>query len=257
MNVGFFTGTVKDLDLRHLDSGSQVCNLFLEIAALSDSHPGFVQCISGWDDLATEMANLAVGDHVSIEAYVETEVVDRPDGIKQKNLLVRATRLSPTARVSFIGRAGRDPEVNRFEGRDGEESIVAKINLAVDKRKRDATEPDWYPLEFWGRTAEIVEKYVRKGSQICVIGTIRIDTWKDRTTGDDRSKPVVRVSRLELLNRPQSESDSPDEGGDAPDHAETAQTASAPVAAPVAEAPIEAEAPPAKAKEKKPAKSAA
>ena len=51
----------------------------------------------------------------------------------------------------------------------------------------------------WGKTAEIAGDYVRKGSLIGVQGHLKIETWTDRNTGANRSKPVVVVDRLELL----------------------------------------------------------
>lgn len=95
--------------------------------------------------------------------------------------------------VSFVGRAGRDPEIKYFESGN----VVANLTLAVNRRKDE--DPDWFNLEIWGKTAQVAADYVRKGSLIGVTGSIRIEKWNDRTTGEQRSKPVVRVDRLELL----------------------------------------------------------
>lgn len=51
----------------------------------------------------------------------------------------------------------------------------------------------------WGKTAEIASNYVRKGSQIGVKGSLKIDTWIDRNTGVQRSTPVIVVDQLDLL----------------------------------------------------------
>jgi single-strand DNA-binding protein len=40
---------------------------------------------------------------------------------------------------------------------------------------------------------------VRKGSLLGIIGSFKLDRWTDRTSGEERSKPVIRVDRLELL----------------------------------------------------------
>jgi single-strand DNA-binding protein len=40
---------------------------------------------------------------------------------------------------------------------------------------------------------------VRKGSLLGIIGSFKLDRWTDRATGEERSKPVIRVDRLELL----------------------------------------------------------
>jgi single-strand DNA-binding protein len=96
--------------------------------------------------------------------------------------------------VTLVGRAGRDPEVRYFESG----SVVANLTLAVNRRGRDE-EPDWFNLEIWGKQAQVAADYVRKGSQLGIIGSFKLDRWTDRTTGEERSKPVVRVDRLELL----------------------------------------------------------
>ena len=96
--------------------------------------------------------------------------------------------------VTLVGRAGRDPEVRYFESG----SVVANLTLAVNRRSRD-DEPDWFNLEIWGKQAQVAADYVRKGSLVGIIGSLKLDRWTDRTTGEERSKPVVRVDRLELL----------------------------------------------------------
>jgi len=96
--------------------------------------------------------------------------------------------------INLVGRAGREPDVRYFESG----SIVANFTLAVNRRSRDE-EPDWFNLEIWGKQAQIAADYVRKGSLIGITGSFKIDSWKDKNTGEDRNKPVVRVDRLELL----------------------------------------------------------
>jgi single-strand DNA-binding protein len=95
--------------------------------------------------------------------------------------------------ITLIGRAGRDPEARYLDGGN----VVANLTLAVNRRKGE--EPDWFNLEIWGKTAQVAVDYVRKGSLIGIIGSVRIDKWADKTTGEPKSKIVVRVDRLELL----------------------------------------------------------
>jgi single-strand DNA-binding protein len=47
--------------------------------------------------------------------------------------------------------------------------------------------------------AQVAADYVRKGSLLGIIGSFKLDRWTDRTSGEERSKPVIRVDRLELL----------------------------------------------------------
>ena len=97
--------------------------------------------------------------------------------------------------VQLVGRAGRAPEVKYFESGN----VVCNLTLAVNRRSRNSDEPDWFNLEIWGKTAQVAADYVRKGSLLGVTGNLKFDYWQDRTTGVDRSKPVIRVDRLDLL----------------------------------------------------------
>lgn len=96
--------------------------------------------------------------------------------------------------VTLVGRAGRDPDVRYFESG----SVVCTFTLAVNRRSRNE-EPDWFNLEIWGRNAQVAADYVRKGSLIGVTGALKLEHWTDRQTGAERSRPVIRVERLDLL----------------------------------------------------------
>jgi single-strand DNA-binding protein len=116
--------------------------------------------------------------------------------------------------VNLVGRAGIDPQVKYFESG----SVLCEVTLAVNRIKRD-DDPDWFSLKMWGKTAEIAANYVKKGGLIGVQGSLEIETWTDRSSGAPRSKPVVRVNRLDLLgsNRdnqaPKGNYDNNDYGG--------------------------------------------
>ena len=96
--------------------------------------------------------------------------------------------------INLVGRAGRDPEVRYFESG----SIVANFTLAVNRRSRNE-EPDWFNLEIWGKQAQVAADYVKKGALLGISGSFKLDQWRDKTTGENKSKPVIRVDRLDLL----------------------------------------------------------
>jgi single-strand DNA-binding protein len=125
--------------------------------------------------------------------------------------------------ITLVGRAGRDPEVKYFESG----TMVANLTLAVNRRSRDE-EPDWFNLEIWGKTAQVAADYVKKGSLIGVIGSLRIEKWTDRSTGEVKSKPVIRVDRLELLGS-KRDGDTPAPSGQASAPARAAAPAAPPV----------------------------
>ncbi len=96
--------------------------------------------------------------------------------------------------VNLVGRVGGDPDVKYFESG----SVVCKLTLAVNRPTKN-DQPDWFNLEIWGKTAEVAANYVKKGSLIGIQGALKIETWQDRSTGTNRSKPVIKVDRLDLL----------------------------------------------------------
>lgn len=117
--------------------------------------------------------------------------------------------------LTLIGHAGRDPEVRYFETG----SVLCTLTLAVRRIRRKGSEedePDWFDLEFWGKTAEIAGEYVRKGSRISINGSLDFNRWTDKSTGDPRERPVVRVDRLDLLDRANAQT-----SADAPETADT------------------------------------
>jgi single-strand DNA-binding protein len=96
--------------------------------------------------------------------------------------------------VTLVGRAGTNPETRYFESG----SVVTKVNLAV-RRPGKNQEPDWFPVEAWGKQAEVLANYVTKGDQVGIIGELRFDRWTDKNTEQERIKPVIRAIRVELL----------------------------------------------------------
>ncbi|WP_198807388.1 single-stranded DNA-binding protein [Leptolyngbya sp. BL0902] len=97
--------------------------------------------------------------------------------------------------VTLVGRVGGDPDVKYFESG----SVKCNLTLAVQRRSSRDDKPDWFNLEIWGKTAEIAANYVRKGSLIGVTGSLKLEYWQDRNTGANRSKPVIKVDRMDLL----------------------------------------------------------
>lgn len=95
--------------------------------------------------------------------------------------------------INLVGNAGADPAVKYFESG----SVKCTLTLAVRSLKKD--QPDWFNLELWGKTAEVAANYVRKGKQIGISGSLKIETWRDLTLDVVRSKPVIIVSNLYLL----------------------------------------------------------
>ncbi|MGK7882739.1 MAG: single-stranded DNA-binding protein [Crocosphaera sp.] len=97
--------------------------------------------------------------------------------------------------VNLVGRAGIDPDIRYFDSG----KIKCTLTLAVNRRSRNSDQPDWFNLEMWDKTAEVAGNYIKKGRLIAIQGSLKIEKWTDRNTNAERSKPVIIVSRLDLL----------------------------------------------------------
>lgn len=106
--------------------------------------------------------------------------------------------------IQLTGRAGDDPSIKYFESG----KVLCEFTIAVNRRKKDDP-PDWFNLSIWGKTAEIAIQYVKKGTLVGVTGCFEIDSWEDRNTGVDRSKPFVNVDTLDLLSPKRDNENSP------------------------------------------------
>ena len=97
-----------------------------------------------------------------------------------------------------------------IELRNAGQSVVTSINLAVkDDFKRDTTH--FIKVEAWGKTAELLEQYCRKGSKIGVQGSLKVDKFQDKE-GNNREITKVNASRVEFLD---SKGDKPSGGTNA------------------------------------------
>lgn len=104
--------------------------------------------------------------------------------------------------VRLIGRLTRDPD-KRTVGSSGQE--VTNFGLATSRKYKGADgmlkeETTFVDIACWGRLAEIVHKYVCKGSQVFVGGRLRFESWTDRDTQKTRSKLTVVAENVQFLD---------------------------------------------------------
>jgi single-strand DNA-binding protein len=140
-------------------------------------------------------------------------------------------------KVILVGNLTRDPEL-RYTPKG---TAIAKIGLAVNRvwttetgeKKEEVTFVD---VDVFGRTAENVGQYMRKGRPILIEGRLRLDQWEDKQTGQKKSKLGVVAETVQFLGSPAGGE------GNAP-APRAARPAPAGAPAPAAE-PVEGDAPP-------------
>ena len=112
-------------------------------------------------------------------------------------------------RVFILGNAGRDPEVRRLEGGN----VVAGFSVATteyykDKSGTTVERTEWHSVAVWGKTAEFVEKYVSKGSQVFVEGKLRSRKYTDKS-GQERVVVEIMADNVQLVGNKKSSDDLP------------------------------------------------
>lgn len=107
-------------------------------------------------------------------------------------------------KVILIGNVGQDPEV-RYTGDTNNGAKVATIRLATTERYRDRSgnlqeHTEWHSVVVWRNQADVVEKYVKKGTQLYIEGRLRTRSWDDQN-GNKRYATEVMADTLQLLGR--------------------------------------------------------
>ena len=185
-------------------SDSKLATFAVEIAAYKEDDPSWTLQVTAWGKAADDAErSIQQGAYLTITGRLRLEK-ERPPELQLSEFHVVAAPPTPDAvitlelpgvnTIALVGRAGRDPELRFFESG----SSVANLSLAVNRVRRDDG-PDWFNLVIWGKQANVAADYVRKGSLLGITGSLAEERWTDRTSGEERSKLVVRVGRLDLL----------------------------------------------------------
>lgn len=97
------------------------------------------------------------------------------------------------ANITIVGNVGKDPEQ-----KDSKAGPMAKFSVGVSTR-RDA-ETQWFNVTAWGKTAEVVIKYVKKGGSVLVSGELQVRQYQDKQ-GQTKSSVDVNARELVLLGK--------------------------------------------------------
>jgi single-strand DNA-binding protein len=104
-------------------------------------------------------------------------------------------------KVQLIGRAGNDPEIKSFD--NGKK--IANINLATNdhytnQKGEKVEDTQWHRVVAWGKTADLIEKYVTKGKEIAIEGKLSTRSYDDKN-GDKKFVTEVVVNEVLFLSK--------------------------------------------------------
>ena len=138
-------------------------------------------------------------------------------------------------KVILAGNLTRDPEL-RYTPKG---TAIAKIGLAINRTwKNEAgetqTEVTFVDVDAFGRQAEVIGQYMKKGRPLLVEGRLKLDQWEDKKTHQKQSKLKVVLEGFSFIDT---------KGGDTGGAPSGTRSATAPAAAAAPEPPAETEAP--------------
>lgn len=109
--------------------------------------------------------------------------------------------LNPRNSVQLIGRLGSNPEVIRLEGG----SVVAKMSIATSDTYKNSKgekviETMWHRVEAWNKKAELLEKILKKGQEVLVLGKLVHQSYEDKE-GNTRYVSKINLHEFIKLSR--------------------------------------------------------
>lgn len=118
--------------------------------------------------------------------------------------------------ITLVGRPGKEPEAKLTPNGNK----VVNLSLGVDRRGKDnKKETDWIDCQAWGKTADFVEGYVKKGERVGIIGSLQTRTWEAQD-GSNRKAYFVVIDKVELMENKKTESAAPTVQAEKPVQAE-------------------------------------
>ncbi|WMW78035.1 single-stranded DNA-binding protein [Flavobacterium sp. 20NA77.7] len=103
-------------------------------------------------------------------------------------------------RVQLIGHVGQEPEVKTINNKKVATLTIATNDFYYNEKGDKVEQTEWHRVTAWGKTAEIIEKYVTKGKEIAVEGKLTHRNYDDKD-GNKRYVTEILVSELLLLGK--------------------------------------------------------
>jgi single-strand DNA-binding protein len=133
-------------------------------------------------------------------------------------------------KVILIGNLTRDPQLKFLPS----QTAVCEFGIAMNRKWRTSAGEERDEVCFvdcaaFGKAAETLNQYVKKGQQIYLEGRLKFDSWEDKQTGQKRNKLLVIVENFQFLGSRQSDGSAPESTGPAAAKAKAAQPMGNPI----------------------------
>lgn len=106
-------------------------------------------------------------------------------------------------KIIIVGNVGQTPTI-----RTAGETKVASFTVATTERFKDKEETEWHNVSVFGKLAEVVEKYIDKGTQLYVEGRIKTEKYTDKN-GVERTATRVIANTIQMLGGKRESQSSP------------------------------------------------
>jgi single-strand DNA-binding protein len=103
-------------------------------------------------------------------------------------------------RIQLIGRVGRDPET-RYTST---QTAVASFSLATSERVKEEERTEWHQVSVFGKTAELVDRYVKKGALVYLEGRLQSREYQDKA-GQTKKVWEVIADKVTFLDTRKAE----------------------------------------------------
>lgn len=103
--------------------------------------------------------------------------------------------------VQLIGRLGNEPEVHTFESGTKKASFsLATNDVYYNNKGEKVEETQWHNIVAWGKKVEVIESYLKKGSEIAVQGKLATRTYETKE-GEKRYVTEINMNELLMLGK--------------------------------------------------------
>ena len=116
--------------------------------------------------------------------------------------------MSSVNRVILLGNIGKDPEVRETKAGNIVNLTMATSEKYTDKSGQKQENTEWHNLVVFGKLADVVAKYVKKGDKLYVEGSITTRKWEDKE-GNTRYNTEIKVRDLTMLGGVEKKSTQP------------------------------------------------